>query len=80
MLYYKRIDINKGIDLAKSNKSKECMIWHYWFFSHVFKFQDSVCSGCLDLSRLSVNVVILLWSMLKTLIIAVLFIALANLK
>ena len=80
MLYYKRIDINKGIDLAKSNKSKECMIWHYWFFGHVFKFQDSVCSGCLDLSRLSVNVVILLWSMLKTLIIAVLFIALANLK
>ena len=60
MLYYKRIDLNKGTDLTKSNKSKECMICHYGFFNHVFKFQDSVCSGYLDLSRLSANVVVLL--------------------
>ena len=26
MLCYDRIDITKGIDLAKSNNSKECMI------------------------------------------------------
>ena len=40
MLYYDRIDISEGIDLAKSNNSKECMICHYWFFNHVFNFQD----------------------------------------
>ena len=26
MLYYDRIGLSEGIDLAKSNKSKECMI------------------------------------------------------
>ena len=46
MLYYDRIDISEGIDLSKSNKSKECLICHYWFFNHGFKFQDCVCNGC----------------------------------
>ena len=40
-LYYDRIDISEGIDLPKSNNSKECMICHYFFFNHGFKFQDS---------------------------------------
>ena len=53
MLYYNRIDISKGIDLAKSNSSKECMICHYWFFNHGFKFQDYVCNGCHNWIRLS---------------------------
>ena len=35
MLYYDRIDISKGINLAKSNDSKECMICHNFFFSIV---------------------------------------------
>ena len=47
MLYYDKIDINKGIDPAKSNKSKECMICHY-FHNHAFKFQNCVCNGCHD--------------------------------
>ena len=38
MLYYDRIDISEGIDPTKSNKSRECMIHHYWFLNHVFKF------------------------------------------
>ena len=46
MLYYNRIDISERIDLAKSNNSKKCMISHYWFFNHGFKFEDSVCNGC----------------------------------
>ena len=37
MLFYDRIDISKGIDLAKSNNSKECMICNCWFFNHVIK-------------------------------------------
>ena len=32
MLKYKRIDISEGIDLNKSDKSKEFMICHYWYF------------------------------------------------
>ena len=28
MLYYDRIDISEGIDFAKSNNSKKCMICH----------------------------------------------------
>ena len=31
MLYYDRIAVSKGIDLAKSNNSEECMIFHYSF-------------------------------------------------
>ena len=46
--------MSEGIDPAKSNKSKECMICHYWFLNHGFKFQDSVCNGCHDLTMLSV--------------------------
>ena len=36
MLYYDRIDTNKGIDPAKRNNSKERMIFHYYFL-----FMDS---------------------------------------
>ena len=56
MLYYDRIDISEGIDLAKSNNSKECMICHYWFFNQGFEFRDSVCNGCHDLTWLSVSI------------------------
>ena len=56
MLYYHRIDTNEGIDPTKSNRSKECMICHYWFFNHGFKFRDSVCNGCDDLTMLNVSI------------------------
>ena len=48
--------ISEGIDPAKSNSSKECVICHYWFFSHGFKFHDSVCNGCHDLAILYLNI------------------------
>ena len=32
MLEYDRIDISEGIDMDKTNKSKECDICHYWYF------------------------------------------------
>ena len=56
MLYYDRIDISKGIDLAKSYDSKECIVCHYWIFNHGFKFEDSACNGCYDLTMVSVNI------------------------
>ena len=56
MLYYDKIDISEGIDLAKSNNSKVCMICHYWFFNHGFKFQDYINNGCHALTMLNVNI------------------------
>ena len=51
MLRYERIDVCEGIDLNKSNKSKECMICHYWYFKDIgYKYEPYVCSGCHDLS------------------------------
>ena len=32
MLEYDRIDISEGIDVNKTNLSKECDICHYWYF------------------------------------------------
>ena len=55
-MYYHRIHTSKGIDLTKSNNSKECSICHYWFFNHGFKFQDYVCNGCHDFKMLRVNI------------------------
>ena len=56
MLHYDRIDISKGIDPTKSNKSRECMIFHYWFFNHGFKFQDHICNRCHNLTMLCLYV------------------------
>ena len=56
MLYYDRINISKGIHYVKISSSKECMVCHYWFFNHRFKYHDSVCNDCHDLLRQCVNV------------------------
>ena len=32
MLEYDRIDVSEGTDVNKTNKSKECMLCHYWYF------------------------------------------------
>ena len=32
MLYYHRINVSEGIDVNKTNKSKECDIPHYCYF------------------------------------------------
>ena len=60
MLHFDRIDIREGTDPTKSNKNKECMIYHHWVFNHGFKFQDSVCTVqhgltilCLNLSNIT---------------------------
>ena len=43
MLQYERIDVSEGIDVNKTNSSKEC----YWFFKDVgFKFEEHICNGC----------------------------------
>ena len=32
MLAYERVDISDGIDVNKSDESKECTLCHYWYF------------------------------------------------
>ena len=56
MLYCDRIDISKGIDPARCKNSKESMVFQYWVFNHEFKFQDSFCNGCQDLTVLCLNI------------------------
>ena len=77
MVYYDRIDISKGIDPTKSNQSKEYMICHYWLVNHGFKFQDSVCNGCHNLTMFCLNTSDITIRLLKMLITAALFITLA---
>ena len=56
LLQYERIDISKGINFDKTNKSVECMICHYWYFKDIgFKYQPYVCNGCHDFSMIVQN-------------------------
>ena len=53
MLQYERLDISKGIDFDKTNKSVECMICHDWYFKDVgSKYQPYVCNGYHDFSMI----------------------------
>ena len=52
MLEYERIDISEGIDINKTNLSKECDICHYWYFKDIgFKYEKYLCNGCHDLMQ-----------------------------
>ena len=56
MLEYDRIDISEGIDVNKTNLSKECDICHYWYFKDIgFKYEPYLCNGCHDLMQKSVS-------------------------
>ena len=52
MLEYERIDISEGIDVNKTNLSKECDICHYWYFKNIgSKYEPYLCNGCHDLMQ-----------------------------
>ena len=47
MLEYERVDISEGIDVNKTNLSKEWDICHYWCFKDIgFKHEPYLCNGC----------------------------------
>ena len=47
MLEYNRIDISGGIDVNKTNASKECGTCHYWYFKNIgFKYEPYIYNGC----------------------------------
>ena len=52
MLEYDRIDISEGIDMDKTNKSKEFDICHYWYFlDKNFNYEKYLCNGYHDLMQ-----------------------------
>ena len=52
MLEFDRIDISEGIDVKKTNLSKECDICHFWYFKDIgFKYEPYLCNGCHDLMQ-----------------------------
>ena len=66
MLEYDRIDIPEGIDINKTNLSKECDICHYWYFKDAgFKYEKYLSNGCHDLMQKAMILTIWLLFMLK---------------
>ena len=56
MLEYERIDISEGIDVNKTNLSKECDICHCWYFKDIgFKYEPYFCNGCHDLLQKAIS-------------------------
>ena len=54
ILQYERINLSKEIDINKSNKSKVCMICHYWYFKDIGNgFETYACNRCHDISMLA---------------------------
>ena len=54
MLKYNKIDITEGIDLNKSNKSKECMFCHYWYYLNKdFSYGPFTCDISYDIVQRS---------------------------
>ena len=53
MLQYERIDVSEEIDINKSNKSKKCIICHYWYFKDIgYNFGRHACNKCHDISMM----------------------------
>ena len=52
MIEYDRIGISEGVDVNRTNLSKECDIFHYCHFKNIgFKYEPYLCNGCHDLMR-----------------------------
>ena len=56
MLEYDRIDISEGIDIKKTNASKEWKICHLWYFKDIgFRYEPYLCNGCHGLMQKAMN-------------------------
>ena len=52
MLAYERIDISDGIDVNKSDESKECTLCHYWYvLDKNFSYGSYLCDGCYNMTQ-----------------------------
>ena len=56
MLKYDKIDITEGIDVDKSNNSRECMFCHYWYYLNKnFSYGPFTCDGCYNIVQKSTD-------------------------
>ena len=56
MLQYDRIDISEGIDTKKTNASKKCKIFHYWYFKDISsEYEPHLWNGCHGLMQKAVS-------------------------
>ena len=56
MLEYNRTYILEGINVNKTNASKECDICHYWYFKDIrFKYEPYFWNVCHDLIQKTMN-------------------------
>ena len=56
MLEYDRIHISGGIDINKTNASKECDICYYWYFKDIgFNYEPYFCNDCHNLMQKAMN-------------------------
>ena len=61
ILEYDKIDISEGINVNKTNKSKECMLCHFWYFlDKNFSYGPFLCDGCYNIMQKSINFKILI--------------------
>ena len=52
MLVDERIDFSDEIDVNESNKSKKCMLCHYWYFLYKsFSYGPYLCNGCYNMTQ-----------------------------
>ena len=55
ILYEERIDVSDGIDIIKTNASKEWIICHSWYFLEKgFRFQSAFYDGFYDVLMMSI--------------------------
>ena len=56
MLKYDKIDISEGIDVNKTNKLKECMFCHYWYFLNKnISYGPNTYDGCYNIVQRSTD-------------------------
>ena len=56
MLEYDRTDISEGIDVNKTNASKECGICHQQYFKDIgFKYEPYLCNDYHDLKEKAIS-------------------------
>ena len=47
MLCFDIIHVSEGIDVNQASASKDCNVFHYWYFlNKVFKFQPNIGNRC----------------------------------
>ena len=52
MLVYEQIDASNGVDVNKSDESKESMLCHYWYFlDKSFSYGPYLCDGCYNVTQ-----------------------------